>query len=67
MARVSRWDLPDQLPSMVDRFGLLLGSGVRTMSKIKRKLEDWLMDNQINGDDGSGFEDYKEVEGEGER
>ena len=40
MARVSRWDLPDQLPSMVDRFGLLLGSGVRTMSKIKRHLEE---------------------------
>jgi hypothetical protein len=39
LARVSRWDLPDQLPSMVDRFGLLLGSGVRTMSKIKRHLE----------------------------
>lgn len=29
------------------------------MSKIKRHLEDWLIDNQINGDDGSGFEDYK--------
>jgi hypothetical protein len=25
---------------MVDRFGLLLGSGVRTMSKIKRHLEE---------------------------
>lgn len=34
------------------------------MSKIKRHLEDWLIDNQINGDDGSGFEDYKTGEEE---
>ncbi len=25
------------------------------MSKIKRHLEDWLIDNQINGDDGTGL------------
>lgn len=36
------------------------------MSKMKRHLEDWLIDNQINGDDGTGFEDYKEGEGESE-
>ena len=34
------------------------------MSKIKRHLEDWLIDNQINGDDGTGFEDYKTEEEE---
>ena len=33
MARISRGDLPDQLPFMVDGDGLLLGRGVRTMSQ----------------------------------
>jgi hypothetical protein len=32
--------LPNQLPPMVYGRGLLLGSGVRTMSKIKRHLEE---------------------------
>ena len=27
-------------------------------------MRDWLIDNQINGDDGTGFDDYKESEGE---
>ena len=31
MARIIRWALPNQLPSMVDRRGLLLGRGVRAM------------------------------------
>ena len=22
------------------------------------KMKEWLLDNQLNGDDGSGFEDY---------
>ncbi len=38
--------------------------GREIVSKIKRHLEDWLIDNQINGDDGTGFEDYKEGEEE---
>ena len=25
-----------------------------------RTFENWLVDNQINGDDGTGFNDYKE-------
>ena len=29
------WTLPNQLPSMVYGRGLLLGSGVRTMSELK--------------------------------
>jgi hypothetical protein len=24
--------------------------------------EEWLIDNQLNGDDGTGFNDYKEKE-----
>ena len=27
-------------------------------------MREWLLDNQINGDDGTGFDDYKESEGE---
>jgi hypothetical protein len=32
--------LPNQLSPILDRRGLLLGSGVRIMSKIKRHLEE---------------------------
>ena len=39
MARISRGDLLNKLPPMVDRRGLLLGSGVRAMS---RELEQFL-------------------------
>jgi hypothetical protein len=72
------WTLPNQLPPMVYGRGLLLGSGVRAMNItcssciIRGRAiclhltagEKWLIDNQINGDDGSGFNDYWEREGE---
>ena len=32
----------------------------RAMSKMK----EWLLDRQENGDDGTGYNDYKEIEGE---
>ena len=62
---------------MVDRGGLLLGRGVRAMSIICSScvirgqriclhltaFEKWVIDNQLNGDDGSGFNDYWEREG----
>jgi hypothetical protein len=35
LALTNRWTLPNQLPPMVYGRGLLLGSGVRTMSKIE--------------------------------
>jgi hypothetical protein len=28
------------------------------------KMKEWLLDNQLNGDDGTGFNDYKESEEE---
>lgn len=28
--------------------------------------EEWLIDNQLNGDDGTGFNDYREKEGASE-
>jgi hypothetical protein len=28
------------------------------------KMKEWLLDNQLNGDDGTGFNDYKESEKE---
>ncbi len=34
LALTLSWTLPNKLPSMVDRRGLLLGSGVRAMSKF---------------------------------
>ena len=30
------------------------------------KMKEWLLDNQVNGDDGTGFNDYREGEGEDE-
>jgi hypothetical protein len=30
------------------------------------KMKEWLLDNQVNGDDGTGFNDYKEGEGDDE-
>jgi hypothetical protein len=27
------------------------------------KMKEWLLDNQLNGDDGTGFNDYRESEG----
>jgi hypothetical protein len=30
------------------------------------KMKEWLLDNQLNGDDGTGFNDYKEGEGDDE-
>lgn len=35
MAFITSGALPNQLPSMVDRSGLLLGSGVRAMSNLQ--------------------------------
>ena len=32
----------------------------RAMSKMK----EWLLDRQENGDDGTGYNDYNEIEGE---
>jgi hypothetical protein len=29
-------------------------------------MKEWLLDNQLNGDDGTGFNDYKEGEGDDE-
>jgi hypothetical protein len=29
-------------------------------------MKEWLLDNQVNGDDGTGFNDYQEGEGEDE-
>ena len=63
---------------MVDGGGLVLGRGVRAMSitctsciirgqRLCLHLtagEKWLIDNQLNGDDGTGFNDYREGEGE---
>lgn len=28
------------------------------------KMKEWLLDRQENGDDGTGFDDYQEKEGE---
>jgi len=30
------------------------------------KMKEWLLDNQVNGDDGTGFNDYREEEGDNE-
>ncbi len=30
------------------------------------KMKEWLLDNQVNGDDGTGFNDYREGEGDDE-
>ncbi len=30
------------------------------------KMKEWLLDNQVNGDDGTGFNDYQEGEGDDE-
>lgn len=30
------------------------------------KMKEWLLDNQLNGDDGTGFNDYQEKEGDDE-
>jgi len=29
-------------------------------------MKEWLLDNQLNGDDGTGFNDYQEKEGDDE-
>jgi hypothetical protein len=40
----------------------------KTMKSRKETMtkEEWLIDNQLNGDDGTGFNDYKEKEGASE-
>jgi len=30
------------------------------------KMKEWLLDNQVNGDDGTGFNDYREKEADDE-
>jgi hypothetical protein len=30
------------------------------------KMKEWLLDNQVNGDDGTGFNDYREEEADDE-
>jgi hypothetical protein len=76
LALTLSWTLPNQHPSMVDGGGLVLGRGVRAMSitctsciirgqRLCLHLtagEKWLIDNQLNGDDGTGFNDYRERE-----
>jgi len=63
---------------MANAYGLLLGRGVWAMNITCSAClirgegiclhltagEKWLIDNQLNGDDGTGFNDYWEREGE---
>ena len=43
-----------------ERANAISGQERESMSKMK----EWLLDNQLNGDDGTGFNDYKESEEE---
>lgn len=59
MARIIRWALPNQLPSMVDRSGLLLGRGVRTMNELEQFLNteaEWVFERltECGFDKGTG-------------
>jgi len=68
--------LLNKLAPMVDTCGLLLGRGVWLMNITCSAClirgegiclhltagEKWLIDNQLNGDDGTGFNDYREGE-----
>lgn len=74
MALTTGRALPNQLPLMVDRSGLLLGRGVRTMSDTLKKINHYeFMLKELNLSDRHKYwierelEQLKESEREGAR
>ena len=62
MALTLSWTLPDQLPSMVDGCGLLLGLGVRTMRELEQFLNteaEWVLERLSTGTEANDRNYYQ--------